>query len=54
MGLDRRFAEDEVGGEAARWVYGPNHERLVRIKTLYDPTNFFRLNVNIKPKKEGG
>jgi hypothetical protein len=30
--------------------YGPNYERLVALKTKYDPTNFFRLNANIKPK----
>ncbi|MSO97357.1 MAG: FAD-binding oxidoreductase [Rhodospirillaceae bacterium] len=30
--------------------YGPNHERLVTVKTKYDPTNFFRLNANVKPK----
>ncbi|MDX2143900.1 MAG: FAD-dependent oxidoreductase [Rhodospirillaceae bacterium] len=30
--------------------YGPNYERLVALKTKYDPANFFRLNANIKPK----
>ncbi|MCK0509703.1 FAD-binding oxidoreductase [Aromatoleum buckelii] len=29
--------------------YGPNHERLAVIKKKYDPTNFFRLNQNIRP-----
>jgi hypothetical protein len=37
-------------GEArARAAYGANYERLVALKTKYDPTNFFRLNQNIKP-----
>ena len=30
--------------------YGPNFERLVAMKTKYDPTNQFRMNANIKPK----
>jgi FAD/FMN-containing dehydrogenase len=33
----------------ARAAYGGNYERLSRIKAKYDPTNLFRVNVNIKP-----
>ncbi len=29
--------------------YGDNYGRLVQIKNKYDPTNFFRVNNNIKP-----
>jgi len=29
--------------------FGPNYERLVAVKTQFDPTNLFRLNANIKP-----
>jgi FAD/FMN-containing dehydrogenase len=29
--------------------YGQNYDRLVKIKTKYDPLNLFRLNHNIKP-----
>jgi FAD/FMN-containing dehydrogenase len=29
--------------------YGANYERLVRVKNVYDPTNFFRINHNIAP-----
>ena len=41
----------EGEGEArVRAAYGSNYERLVALKIKYDPTNFFRLNQNIKPK----
>lgn len=30
-------------------AYGSNYDRLTRIKAKYDPTNFFRMNQNIKP-----
>ena len=29
--------------------YGENFPRLVELKNKYDPTNFFRLNANIRP-----
>jgi hypothetical protein len=32
-----------------RASYRENYDRLVSIKTKYDPTNFFRVNQNIKP-----
>ena len=39
----------EEGEERVRAAYGANYERLVALKNKYDPTNFFRLNQNIKP-----
>ncbi len=40
---------DDVN-QRVRAAYGSNYERLVALKNKYDPTNFFRLNANIKPK----
>lgn len=37
------------GEERVRAAYGANYDRLVALKDKYDPTNFFRLNQNIKP-----
>jgi Berberine and berberine like len=32
------------------FAYGPTFKRLVDLKRKYDPTNFFRMNQNIKPQ----
>jgi FAD/FMN-containing dehydrogenase len=42
------FLGDE-GEERVRAAYGESYDRLVAIKSKYDPTNFFRVNQNIKP-----
>jgi FAD/FMN-containing dehydrogenase len=39
----------EEGQERVKASYRDNYERLVTIKSKYDPTNFFRVNQNIKP-----
>jgi FAD/FMN-containing dehydrogenase len=39
----------DATAEAVRSAYGPAHTRLVALKDRYDPTNFFRLNQNIRP-----
>jgi FAD/FMN-containing dehydrogenase len=39
----------EEGDERVKASYRDNYERLVTIKGKYDPTNFFRVNQNIKP-----
>ena len=40
----------EEGQERIRATYRDNYERLVALKTTYDPKNFFRVNQNIAPK----
>jgi FAD/FMN-containing dehydrogenase len=41
--------DQDDGEERYRAAYGANYDRLVALKKTYDPTNFFRLNPNIKP-----
>ncbi|HEY3618433.1 MAG TPA: FAD-binding oxidoreductase [Candidatus Sulfotelmatobacter sp.] len=42
------YVADE-GEVIAREAYGSNYDRLVALKNKYDPTNFFRMNHNVKP-----
>jgi len=39
------FNEDPV-----KTIFGGNYDRLVDVKTTYDPTNLFRLNQNVTPR----
>ncbi|MNC92283.1 putative FAD-linked oxidoreductase YvdP [compost metagenome] len=43
------FGEEKE--EMVRAAYGANYERLVTIKTKYDPENLFRMNLNIPPAR---
>jgi hypothetical protein len=40
----------DTSEKAVRENYRGNYDRLVALKTKYDPTNFFRQNANIRPK----
>ncbi|MBT8300461.1 MAG: FAD-binding oxidoreductase [Maribacter sp.] len=45
------FNSDMSGSDhLAKDSFGANYEKLVAIKTKFDPHNFFRLNANIRPK----
>ena len=39
----------EENEELVRAGYGVNYDRLTELKAKYDPTNLFRMNLNIKP-----
>jgi FAD/FMN-containing dehydrogenase len=38
----------EEGEDRVRAAYGANYDRLAALKARYDPTNFFRVNQNVK------
>jgi len=44
------FLTDDEGEDRIHAAYGKNYERLVEIKTKWDPKNFFRMNKNIPPR----
>jgi FAD/FMN-containing dehydrogenase len=43
------FMMDGEGDDRIRETYRENHDRLVQIKSTYDPENLFRVNQNIRP-----
>ena len=49
VGVYVNYLDKDEGEARVKAAYGPNYERLVAVKKKYDPTNFFRLNHNIKP-----
>lgn len=52
---DRRwlnYLPADDGDEATlHATFGPNYDRLVELKSTYDPDNVFHVNANIKPRK---
>jgi FAD/FMN-containing dehydrogenase len=43
------FLNEEESGERLHDAYGDNYNRLIEVKTKWDPTNLFRMNKNIAP-----
>lgn len=44
------FLTEEEGEERTHAAYGANYQRLVEVKTKWDPQNLFRMNKNIAPR----
>lgn len=44
------FLTAEEGDERIRAAYGPSYDRLIEIKSRWDPANLFRMNKNIAPQ----
>ena len=49
-GFYTNYNDPDVSTTTNRENYGANFERLVTLKSKYDPKNLFRLNANIPPK----
>lgn len=45
------FLTEEEGDNRIHDAYGANYDRLVEIKTKWDPDNLFRINKNIAPRR---
>ena len=50
QGFYTNLADADEPFSAYRENYGPNLERLIALKSKYDPMNLFRLNANVPPK----
>ncbi len=48
------FMMDNEGEDRIRATYRGNYDRLARIKGVYDPENFVRVNQNIRPARPAG
>lgn len=48
-GVYVNFMPDDEAARVKGGAYGPNYERLAKIKAKYDPGNLFRLNQNVPP-----
>jgi len=52
-GTSINFLTEEEGNERVRAAYGGNYQRLVGLKTTWDPGDLFRMNKNITPSPSG-
>jgi len=43
------YMDADEPGDPAAVAYGPNFARLRQLKAKYDPTNFFHVNLNVRP-----
>ena len=48
-GVYVNFMPEDEAQRVSRGAYGPNYERLSKLKARYDPDNLFRRNHNIQP-----
>lgn len=48
------FLTEDEGEDRIRAAYGAHYERLVEVKTTWDPGNVFRVNKNIAPRRPSG
>ncbi len=48
-GVYVNFMPEDETQRVQKGAYGPNYERLAKLKAKYDPTNLFCMNQNIKP-----
>ena len=48
-GVYVNFMPEDEKGRIRAGAYGPNFDRLAKLKTKYDPENLFRMNQNIAP-----
>jgi FAD/FMN-containing dehydrogenase len=48
------FLTEEEGDDRTRAAYGANYDRLVEVKTTWDPDNVFSSNKNIVPSRRSG
>jgi hypothetical protein len=46
------FLTEEEGGNRIHAAYRKNYDRILEVKTKWDPTNLFRMNKNIAPNNK--